>query len=98
MFAYGVTVDRVMRGSIVEALIIGALGTAVGIAVGRGVMHWIVATNMATPSCPRPPRVSSRSRAWPRARSPRRSERVPQSPRRPASLPRHSIAIDRVAI
>ena len=47
MFAYGVTVGRVVRGSIAEALIIGALGTAVGIAAGRGVLHWIVTTNMA---------------------------------------------------
>ena len=28
MFAYGVTVGRVVRGGVVEALIIGALGTA----------------------------------------------------------------------
>ena len=35
MFAYGVPVDRVLRGNVVEALIIGALGTAAGIAGGR---------------------------------------------------------------
>jgi putative ABC transport system permease protein len=46
MFAYGVTAARVIRGSVAEALIIGALGTAVGIAAGRGVLSWIVNENM----------------------------------------------------
>ena len=46
MFAYGVTVARVMRGSVAEGLIIGALGTAVGIAAGHGVLSWIVNENM----------------------------------------------------
>jgi len=46
MFAYGVTVARVTRGSIVEAALIGALGTTVGIAAGHTVLSWIVNENM----------------------------------------------------
>ena len=34
MFAYGVSVARVLRGSMIEALLIGVLGTAVGIVAG----------------------------------------------------------------
>jgi putative ABC transport system permease protein len=36
----------VVRGSVVEGLLIGALGTVVGIATGRGVLSWIVNENM----------------------------------------------------
>jgi putative ABC transport system permease protein len=46
MFAYGVTVARVVRGSVAEGLIIGALGTAAGIAAGHGLLAWIVNENM----------------------------------------------------
>ena len=46
MFAYGVTVDRVARGGMAEALVIGALGTVVGIAAGYGVLSWIINTNL----------------------------------------------------
>jgi putative ABC transport system permease protein len=46
MFAYGVTVARVIRGSVAEAVMIGALGTAIGIAGGRAVLGWIVHENM----------------------------------------------------
>ena len=46
MFAYGVTVARITRGNIAEALTIGALGTAVGIAAGHAVLSWIVNQNM----------------------------------------------------
>jgi putative ABC transport system permease protein len=46
MFAYGVTLARVIRGSVAEAVMIGALGTAVGIAGGRVVLSWIVNENM----------------------------------------------------
>ena len=46
MFAYGVPVDRVLRGSVVEAAIIGVLGTAAGIAGGRALLSWIVNTTM----------------------------------------------------
>jgi putative ABC transport system permease protein len=46
MFAYGVPAARVMRGGIVEALIVGALGTAVGVVAGRLLLGWIVNVNM----------------------------------------------------
>ena len=46
MFAYGVSVARVLRGSVAEAVIIGALGTAVGIAAGHALLSWIVNENM----------------------------------------------------
>ena len=45
-FAHGVTVARVIRGGVVEAVIIGALGTAVGIAGGRALLSWLINTNM----------------------------------------------------
>lgn len=38
--------SRVVRGSVAEGLIIGALGTAAGIAAGHGVLSWIVNENM----------------------------------------------------
>ena len=46
MFAYGVPVARVVRGSVVEAVLIGTLGTAAGLAAGRGLLTWIVNENM----------------------------------------------------
>ena len=46
MFAHGVTVGRVVRGGVVEALLIGALGTAAGIAAGHALLTWIVRHNM----------------------------------------------------
>jgi putative ABC transport system permease protein len=46
MFAYGVSVARVMRGGVVEAALIGALGTIAGIAAGHAVLSWIVNENM----------------------------------------------------
>ena len=46
MFAYGVTVPRVLRGTVVEAFAVGVLGTAAGIAAGRVLLAWIVNTNM----------------------------------------------------
>lgn len=48
MFAYGVTTGRVTVAGMVEALLIGALGTAVGIAGGYGVLRWVVETTMPT--------------------------------------------------
>jgi putative ABC transport system permease protein len=45
MFAHGVTVARVVRGGVAESLIIGALGTAVGIAAGHALLSWIVTEN-----------------------------------------------------
>ena len=42
MFVYGVSISRVVRGDIAEALIIGALGIAAGIAFGRVVLdHYL---------------------------------------------------------
>jgi putative ABC transport system permease protein len=46
MFAHGITVPRVVRSSIAEGLIIGALGTAVGIAAGHALLSWVVNENM----------------------------------------------------
>ena len=46
MFAHGVTPGRVLRGSIAEGLMIGALGTAAGIAAGHGLLAWVVNVNM----------------------------------------------------
>jgi putative ABC transport system permease protein len=46
MFAYGVSAARVMRGGVIEATLIGALGTAAGIAAGHAVLSWIVNENM----------------------------------------------------
>jgi putative ABC transport system permease protein len=46
MFAHGVTVARVLRGSVAEALAVGVLGTAVGIAAGHLLLSWIVNRNM----------------------------------------------------
>lgn len=48
MFAYGVSTGRVTRAGMIEALLIGALGTAVGIAGGYGVLRWVVETTMPT--------------------------------------------------
>ena len=46
MFAYGIHIGRVLRGNVVEALLIGTLGTAVGVAAGHGRRWWIVNTTM----------------------------------------------------
>jgi putative ABC transport system permease protein len=46
MFAYGVPAGRVMRLGMAEALLVGALGTAVGTAAGHALLSWIVNTNM----------------------------------------------------
>jgi putative ABC transport system permease protein len=46
MFAYGVPVERVIRGGMAEAMLIGALGTAVGLIAGRALLSWIINTNM----------------------------------------------------
>jgi putative ABC transport system permease protein len=51
MFAYGVTVTRVLRGTVAEAVIIGALGTAVGMAAGRALLWWMVNSSPAE-RCP----------------------------------------------
>lgn len=46
MFAHGVLPGRVVRGAVAEALIVGLLGTAVGIAAGHLLLAWIVGTNL----------------------------------------------------
>ena len=42
MFAYGVTPARVLRGNVGEALLIGALGTALGMLLGYALVGWEV--------------------------------------------------------
>lgn len=42
MFAFGVPVSRVLRMSFIESLIIGVLSTVLGIALGYGLLTWIV--------------------------------------------------------
>jgi putative ABC transport system permease protein len=46
MFAYGVGIARVIRGNIVEALITGALATAIGIGIGYAILRWIIDVSM----------------------------------------------------
>ncbi|MFA9271422.1 MAG: FtsX-like permease family protein, partial [Baekduiaceae bacterium] len=46
MFAHGVPVGRVMLGAIAEALLIGALGTAVGVVAGHAVLSWVLTTTV----------------------------------------------------
>lgn len=46
MFAHGVPVGRVMLGAIAEALLIGALGTAVGVLAGHAVLSWVLTTTV----------------------------------------------------
>ena len=46
MFAYGVPAGRVLRGGMIEAFVVGVLGTAVGIVAGRLLLAWIVNVNM----------------------------------------------------
>lgn len=42
MFAFGVPVSRVLRMSFVESLIVGVMSTLLGIALGYGLLSWIV--------------------------------------------------------
>src|ERR1039458_10602062 len=46
MFAYGVRPARVIRGNVTEALITGALATAIGVAAGYGILRWILGVSM----------------------------------------------------
>lgn len=48
MFAYGVAPARVLRGSVVEALIAGTLATAIGVAGGYGILRWMIDSSMRT--------------------------------------------------
>jgi hypothetical protein len=46
MFAYGVPAGRVLRGGMLEAFIVGILGTTVGIPAGRLLLAWLVNVHM----------------------------------------------------
>jgi putative ABC transport system permease protein len=46
MFACGVTPARVLRGNLTAALITGLLATAIGLAVGYGILLWIIGVSM----------------------------------------------------
>ncbi len=48
MFAFGIPPSRALRGGVVEALIIGIAGTAVGLAGGHVLLSWMVNGTMAT--------------------------------------------------
>ena len=41
LFAFGLPLQRVIRMDLVEGVLLGILGTAVGIAVGRAVLGWV---------------------------------------------------------
>ena len=42
MFAFGVPVRRALAIAVLESLIVGVLGTAVGVALGMAVVGWVV--------------------------------------------------------
>ena len=46
MFAYGIRPGRVIRGSVFEALLVGALATIVGVAAGYAILRWIIDVSM----------------------------------------------------
>lgn len=46
MLAHGVRVRSVVGGGVAEALLIGMLGTAVGLLAGHRLLRWVVETNM----------------------------------------------------
>jgi putative ABC transport system permease protein len=46
MFAYGVSPAAVLAGNVFEALLIGLLGTMVGVAAGYGILRWIIDVSM----------------------------------------------------
>jgi putative ABC transport system permease protein len=48
LFAFGLPVRRVLGLEIAEGLLIGLLGTMVGVATGVALSHWIVTTTMST--------------------------------------------------
>jgi putative ABC transport system permease protein len=48
IFAYGVSTARVTRDMMIEALLTGVLGTAVGLAAGYAVLRWVVEGMPAT--------------------------------------------------
>ena len=42
MFAFGVPVRTVLRVAVVESLVIGVLGTGLGLVVGWLLLHWLI--------------------------------------------------------
>ena len=46
MFAYGISPGSVIAGNVLEALLIGALATIVGVAAGYGILRWIIDVSM----------------------------------------------------
>lgn len=46
LFAYGVGVPRVIRGTMTEALLTGALATLIGVAAGYAILRWIITGSM----------------------------------------------------
>jgi putative ABC transport system permease protein len=48
LVAYGLPLRRLVAAETVEGLLIGALGTVVGIALGTAVLHWITTYTVAT--------------------------------------------------
>jgi putative ABC transport system permease protein len=47
MFAYGLPVNRVLRGAMVESFVAGVLGTALGIGIGWLVLAWLTETTVS---------------------------------------------------
>jgi putative ABC transport system permease protein len=48
LFAFGLPLRRLVASEIAEGLLIGALGTAVGVALGTAVLHWITTYTVAS--------------------------------------------------
>jgi putative ABC transport system permease protein len=48
MFAFGFPLRRLLAAETVEGLMIGALGTVVGVALGTAVLHWITTYTVAS--------------------------------------------------
>ena len=48
LFAFGLPLRRLIASETTEGLLIGALGTAVGIALGTAVLHWITTYTVAS--------------------------------------------------
>ena len=46
MFAHGVSPAAVLAGNVFEALLIGLLGTVVGVAAGYGILRWMIDVSM----------------------------------------------------
>jgi putative ABC transport system permease protein len=46
MFAYGLPVRTVLRLAVIESLIMGILATALGIAIGVGILSWVVNSSL----------------------------------------------------